>query len=192
MRFYEEHDDGRFVPVSRSEGQESKGREHREHQAPSVLLRVPSGRQTIYAYTKEEWGLGAGSGGGDAYTIRSYYFSILATVLFFLPATLGCLFLVIVLAANLQWSALIFLLFGLIFGLGVLQGYFNIAAEWRGRKLRKLKGLPKPWFTADDDNAYEAFLKHPSPHIPLTLEYFPESRILRQEAGRNGVLSTED
>jgi len=28
--------------------------------------------RTVHAYTQEEWGLGASSGGGDAYTIRSF------------------------------------------------------------------------------------------------------------------------
>ncbi|GGG44070.1 hypothetical protein GCM10011374_03040 [Kocuria dechangensis] len=31
-------------------------------------------------------------------------------------------------------------------------------------------------------HAYEWFLKHPSPHVPLTLDFFPQSRVLRAQA----------
>lgn len=98
--------------------------------------------KTVYAYTKQEWGMGAGSGGGMVF-------------------------------------------FGLIFGLGVLQGYLNVQEEWRGRKARKLKGLPKPWWQAADDHAYEWFLTHPDSRIQMTLDYFPHSaKLRRQEAAR--------
>lgn len=151
----------------------------------------PRAGKAIYAYTKDEWGLGASSGGGDHNLIRSFYFSLVITVLMFLPATLICAIFAIIALFKFPVMSLVFLFFGLVFGLGVVQGYFNITEEWRGRKLRKLKGLPKPWFTAHDDHAYEAFLKHPSPHIPLTLEYFPESRILREETTKDGQLRPE-
>lgn len=98
--------------------------------------------KTVYAYMKQEWGMGAGSGGGMVF-------------------------------------------FGLIFGLGVLQGYLNVQEEWRGRKARKLKGLPKPWWQAADDHAYEWFLTHPDSRIQMTLDYFPHSaKLRRQEAAR--------
>ena len=51
----------------------------------------------------------------------------------------------------------------------------------RGRKARKLKGLPKLWWEADDDRAYDWFLKHPDPRIQMTLDYFPHSVKLRKE-----------
>jgi hypothetical protein len=138
----------------------------------------PRDGKTVYAYTKEEWGIGASSGGGRQYAIRSFYFSLAVSVLFAL-ATLACAVLAVIALLKPSAMFLAFLFFGLIFGLGVVQSYFNLTAEWRGRKLRKLKGLPKPWFTASDDHAYEWFTEHPSPMIPLTPEYFPESVRLR-------------
>lgn len=135
--------------------------------------------KTIFAYTKEEWGIGASSGGGDYNLIRSFYFSLALTILM-APVALGCLILAFVLLINLQITALIMAFFGLIFGFALLQCYFNVKEEWLGRKARKLKGLPKPWWKASDDQAYEWFLTHPSPHIHMTLEYFPDSVKLRQ------------
>lgn len=138
--------------------------------------------RTVHAYTEEEWGLGASSGGGDHKTIRSFWFSLVLTVVVALPATLMAAFLAVAALFRSPLMALIPLFFGLLFGLAVLQGYFNLAEEWRGRKARQRTGLPKPWFTVPDDHAYEWFLKYPSPDVPLTLEYFPESRLLRAQA----------
>jgi len=142
--------------------------------------------KTIYAYTREEWGIGASSGSADYNLIRSFYFSLAITLLVFLPATLGCVFLMIVGVFKMPLMTVIFLFFGLVFGLGLVQGYFNIAEEWRGRKLRKLKGLPKPWWTADDERAYQWFLRNPTPHIEMTEEYFPTHRALNHQADGHG------
>ncbi|MEJ1178388.1 MULTISPECIES: hypothetical protein [unclassified Pseudarthrobacter] len=141
--------------------------------------------KTVYAYTKQEWGMGAGSGGGDHKLIRSFYFSLLATALIFLPASLACLVFGLLALFKMPLMTLVMVFFGLIFGLGVLQGYFNVQEEWRGRKARKLKGLPKPWWQAADDHAYEWFLTHPDSRIQMTLDYFPHSaKLRRQEAAR--------
>jgi hypothetical protein len=141
--------------------------------------------KTIYAYTREEWGIGASSGGGDHNLIRSFYFSILLTVLIALPASLFALAFGVILLFNLSIMGLVMglvmVFFGLLFGLGVVQGYFNITQEWRGRKARKRIGLPKPWWEADDDRAYEWFLNYPDHRIQMTLEYFPYSVKLRKE-----------
>lgn len=130
--------------------------------------------KTIYAYTKDEWGLGASSGGGRQYAIRSFYFSLAVTALF-VPATLACVVLAIIAVFTFPLMTLFLLVLGAVFGLGVVQGYFNLAAEWKARKLRKLNGLPKPWFTASDDHAYEWFTEHPDPRVQMTPEYFPEA-----------------
>jgi hypothetical protein len=145
--------------------------------------------KTIYAYTKEEWGIGASSGGGDHNLIRSFYFSILLTVLIALPASLIALAFGVILLVNLFFKlsvmglvmGLVMVFFGLLFGLPVVQGYFNVTGEWRGRKARKRSGLPKPWWTADDDRAYEWFLGHPDPRIQMTLDFFPYSVKLRKQ-----------
>ncbi|WP_458781372.1 hypothetical protein [Arthrobacter sp. D3-16] len=145
--------------------------------------------KTIYAYTKEEWGIGASSGGGDHNLIRSFYFSILLTVLIALPASLIALAFGVILLVNLFFNlsimglvmGLVTVFFGLLFGLAVVQGYFNVTEEWRGRKARKRSGLPKPWWTADDDRAYEWFLRHPDPLIQMTLDSIPYSVKLRKQ-----------
>lgn len=115
-------------------------------------------------------GHGASSGRGDHSTIRSFRFSLITTVCVFLPVTLLCAFVVVVLRVESPLMALVPLFFGLVFELGVLQGCFDRYEEWRARKARKRKGLPKPWFTVPDDHAYERFLAHPALHVPLTLE----------------------
>ena len=145
--------------------------------------------KTVYAYTKEEWGIGAGSGGGDHKLIRSVYFSFLATALIFLPATLACIIFGLLVLFKMPLMTLVMLFFAVLFGLGVVQGYFNVTEEWRGRKARKLKGLPKPWWEAADDHAYEWFLTHPDPRIQMILDYFPYSVRLRTEAQSNGPIS---
>jgi hypothetical protein len=145
--------------------------------------------KTIYAYTEEEWGIGASSGGGDHNLIRSFYFSILLTVLIALPASLIALAFGVILLVNLFFDlsitglvmGLVAVFFGLLFGLAVVQGYVNVTEEWRGRKARKRSGLPKPWWTADDDRAYEWFLGHPDPRIRMTLDFFPYSVKLRKQ-----------
>jgi hypothetical protein len=136
--------------------------------------------ETIYAYTEEEWGIGASSGGGDHNLIRSFYFSLFLMVLV-APVSLFCLLLGILALFALEFAGLLMVFFGLLFGLAVIQGHFNIREEWRGRKARKRSGLPKPWWTADDDRAYAWFLEHPDPRIQMTLDFFPNSVKLRKE-----------
>lgn len=106
--------------------------------------------QTVYAYTEEEWGIGASDGGGDHNTIRSFYFSLVMSVLF-VPAALFCLLFAVLAVFELPIMAFVMLFFGAIFNLVVIQGYFDLKQEWRGRKARKRKGLPTPWTVAGDD-----------------------------------------
>lgn len=73
--------------------------------------------------------------------------------------------------------------FGALFGFAFLQCWFNVKEEWRGRKARKLNSLPKPWWVAADDYAYEWFLTHPDPRIQMTLDYFPYFRETSQPGG---------
>lgn len=116
--------------------------------------------------------------------VSYFYFSLVTTVLLFLPAALGCLLLAVIALFKLPVMILVMLFFAMVFGLVVVQGYFNVTQEWRGRKARKLKGLPKPWVTVHDDHAYEWFLQHPA-NIPMTLENLPDSGILREQAQLN-------
>lgn len=136
----------------------------------------------VYAYTKEEWGIGASSGGGDHNLIRSLYFSLFMAILM-APASLFCLVLGVAMIVKLPIMALVMIFFGLLWAAAFFQCWMNVGEELRGRKARKLKGLPKPWWEAPDDHAYKWFTEHPTPYVPLTLEYFPEHRLLQKQAG---------
>lgn len=135
----------------------------------------------VHAYTKEEWGIGASSGGGDHNLIRSLYFSLFMAILI-APVSLFCFVLGVAMTFQLPIMALVMVFFGLLFGVAFLQCWMNVAEELRGRKARKLKGLPKPWWEAPDEHAYKWFVEHPTPYVPLTLEYFPEHHLLQKQA----------
>lgn len=141
--------------------------------------------KTVYAYTKEEWGIGASSGGGDHNLIRSLYFSLFMAVVM-APVSLFCLlFGILALFSPVPIMALVMVFFGLLFGFAFLQCWFNVREEWRGRKARKRSGLPKPWWEAADDHAYEWFLENPDPRIRMTLDFFPYSvKLRKQEAAQ--------
>jgi hypothetical protein len=49
-----------------------------------------------------------------------------------------------------------------------------LRAEWRARKLRKLKGIPKPMYAVTDDKARRWFEKNPG-ILQITRENFPHS-----------------
>lgn len=97
------------------------------------------------------------------------------------PVSLFCLLLGILMLFKLSIMGLVMVFFGLLFGLAVVQRCFNITKGWCARKAAKFKGLPKPWWTAADDHAYEWFLAYPDPRLRMTPEYFPYSVTLRQE-----------
>lgn len=136
--------------------------------------------KTIYVYTIEEWGITASSGGGDHNLIRSFYFSLAMTVLM-APVSLACLVLGVLALFKMPLATLVMVFFGTLFGFAFLQCWFDVKEEWRGRKARKLNSLPKPWWVAADDHAYEWFLTRPDPRIQMTLDYFPYSVKLRNQ-----------
>lgn len=70
--------------------------------------------------------------------VSYFYFSLVTTVLLFLPAALGCLLLAVIALFKLPVMPLVMLFFAMVFRLVVVQGYFNVTQEWRGRKARKL------------------------------------------------------
>lgn len=70
---------------------------------------------------------------------------------------------------------------GVLLGLAVIQCWINVHEEWLGRKARKLKGLPKPWWEATDDEAYKWFLRYPDHRIRMTLDFFPHSVVLQKQ-----------
>ncbi|MGX9900895.1 hypothetical protein ACW0JT_15365 [Arthrobacter sp. SA17] len=90
----------------------------------------PAVGKTVYAYTKEEWGIGASSGGGDHNLIRSLYFSLFMAVVM-APVSLFCLLLGILALLKLPIMALVMVFFGVLFGFAFLQCWFNVTQELR-------------------------------------------------------------
>ncbi len=129
--------------------------------------------RTVYAYTKEEWGIGGSQPSGN-YSVHTGTGLLVVTVLMTVPA-LGAPFMLIIGLVSLN---IIFALFGLVatvlFTGGWLLGINNLRREWRAAKQRRLKGLPKPRFALTDDQARTWFEANPS-GIAVTRENFPDS-----------------
>lgn len=51
----------------------------------------------------------------------------------------------------------------------------TIRDEFRARKLRRARGLPKPWYAVTDDQARKWFEERPGT-VEITRENFPNSR----------------
>lgn len=132
--------------------------------------------RTVYAYTKEEWGIGGSQPTGN-YSVHTTTGLVVVTVLMTIPA-LGAPLMLIIAVASLN---LIVGLFGLLatvlFTGGWLFGINNLRRELWASKLRKLKGLPKPRFALTDDQARTWFESNPS-NIAITRTNFPDSTLL--------------
>lgn len=155
--------------------------EFRKKYGISPLHYGQGGNNEIYAYTTAEWGIGASNPGGGTYQTRSMFVMALITLVSIPTATVAvimfwaCVF-------SLNPLAFFMLPLALLFTGGVMVGGKAVIDEWKARPLRKAKGLPKPWYGVTDDQAYEWFLKNPRPDVPLTLEYFPQSYKLKEQA----------
>jgi hypothetical protein len=149
-----------------------------KHDRPRAIIppyHYGHGRDNVIrAYTTDEWGIGGGAINGGSSQARMLSIMILITI-FMVPAALVGLFFVIVLAINLQWTAIIALFFTLLFSAGVYSGFTTSVHEIKARKLRKAKGLPKPWYAVSDDQARNWFEQNPHLGIAITKENFPNS-----------------
>ncbi|RAX44240.1 hypothetical protein DQ354_16210 [Arthrobacter sp. AQ5-06] len=125
----------------------------------------------IYAYTTDEWGLGGGNTSGGNYQARMLSIMILITVAM-VPAALIGLFTSIALAISLRWEALPALFFTLLFSGAVYSGFTASVHEIKARRLRKVKGLPKPWYAVTDDQARRWFEKTRSWALPSPKKTF--------------------
>lgn len=139
------------------------------------------GDNRIYAYTTAEWGIGASNPGGGNYQTRSMIVMALISILM-IPAAVVAVVMFWVCVFSLNPLAFFMLPLSLLFTGGVLLGGRAVIDEWKAKKLRKIKGLPKPWYGVTDDQAYKWFSENPHPDVPLTLEYFPLSYKLQEKA----------
>jgi hypothetical protein len=129
--------------------------------------------RTVYAYTKEEWGIGASQPTGN-YSVHTATGLFVVTALMTIPA-LGAPLMLIIAVASLNLIVGVFgLLATVLFTGGWLFGIMNLRRELRASRRRKLKGLPKPRFALTDDQARAWFEANPS-NMAITRDNFPDS-----------------
>jgi hypothetical protein len=140
----------------------------------------------IHAYTTEEWGLGGHNPRGIHNPATSFTGLSVVVVIMTIPAflaPLGILFGIIALFMSFpdlgdMGMGLIFIIGSLICTVLFTGGWFvsvkALRDEWRARKLRKAKGLPKPLYEVTDDQARRWFEEHPGT-LEITRENFPHS-----------------
>ena len=132
------------------------------------------GDKRMYAYTLEEWGMGGFLPSGGNYTVRSWVVQLILGVIM-IPVSLMSLVMLIVSIASLNWIVMIISL--LCTPVFMAAPYVALRAsnhERKARKIRKLRGLPKPSTSVSDDTARRYFEKHPEYGIAITQENFPE------------------
>jgi hypothetical protein len=134
------------------------------------------GDKKIYAYTREEWGMGGSNPSGGNYTVRSWVVQLIISVIM-IPAALMSFIMLIVAIASLNWIVMIF---GLgctpLFAAAPYVGLKAAQDERKARQARKLRDLPKPQTSVTDDVALNYFEKHPEAGITITKENFPEAQ----------------
>lgn len=128
----------------------------------------------IHAYTPEEWGLGGSSASSASNSTHSLAILILVGAVITVPALLAPIWLVIG-AIRLNIGVVFLCLLCTILFTG---GWFfilkTIRQELRARKLRRARGLPKPWYAVTDDQARTWFEERPGT-VEITRENFPNS-----------------
>jgi hypothetical protein len=129
--------------------------------------------RTVYAYTRDEWGIGGSQPSGN-YSVHSATGLYIVTILMTIPAIFAPLLLIVAIASLNLIVGLLALVCTALFTGGWLFGIHNLRRERQASKLRRLKGLPKPRFALDDDKARSWFEANPS-GIPITRENFPDS-----------------
>jgi fatty acid desaturase len=129
---------------------------------------------TIHAYTSEEWGLGGSAATSASNSTHSLAILVLVEAVITVPALLAPIWLVIG-AIHLNIGVvLLCLVCTLLFTGGWFFVLTSIRGEFRARKLRRARGLPKPWYAVTDDQARKWFEEHPG-IVEITRENFPKS-----------------
>jgi hypothetical protein len=129
---------------------------------------------TIHAYTPEEWGLGGSAASSASNSTHSVVILTLVEAVITVPALLAPIWLVIG-VIRLNIGVVLLCLFCTILFTG---GWFfilkSIRQELRARKLRRARGLPKPWYAVTDDQARTWFEERPGT-LEITRTNFPNS-----------------
>lgn len=129
----------------------------------------------INAYTPREWGLGASSAYSSNNPTHNVVVLILIEMLFTVPAILAPISMIIS-VIHLNIGVFLLCLFcTILFTGGWFHTLGSIRDEFRARKLRRARGLPKPSKQVTDDQARKWFEKRPGT-LEITRENFPNSR----------------
>lgn len=129
---------------------------------------------TIHAYTPEEWGLGGSRAATASNSTHSLAILVLVGAVTTVPALLAPIWLVIGLIRLNLGVVLLCLVCTVLFTGGWFFVLKAIRRELRARKLRRERGLPKPWYAVTDDQARRWFEEHPGT-VMITRENFPAS-----------------
>lgn len=127
----------------------------------------------IFAYTQAEWGLGGAQPFGN-YTARNVVTMSLVVAGLTIPAVAAPLFLILGIIGLNIGAVLFSLVCTLLFTGGWLLSVQSLRGELRARRLRRERGLPKPYVIVTDDQARAWFTAYPS-SIAVTRDNFPES-----------------
>lgn len=130
----------------------------------------------MYAYTRDEWGMGGSLPNGGNYTVRSWVVQFIIAIIM-IPAAIISLIVLIVAIVSLNWIVMIFgLVCTPVFAAAPYVGFRAARDERKARKVRKLKELPKPHTSVDDEAARRYFTKHPEAGVEITPENFPDAK----------------
>ena len=128
----------------------------------------------IWAYTREEWGLGGSYPSGGNYQARTVTGMMIATVLMTVPAIACPVLLLISIIALHPGMILTSLFFTLLSTTGWFLGIQSLKEEFAAKKLRAAKGLPKPRNGVTDDQARTWFERNGGGPA-ATKDNFPDS-----------------
>ncbi|MFC8039401.1 hypothetical protein ACFUOZ_08615 [Paenarthrobacter sp. NPDC057355] len=134
------------------------------------------GDKRMYAYTRDEWGMGGSLPNGGNYTVRSLVVQFILAIIM-VPAAVGSFIMLIAAIVSLNWIVMIFgLVCTPLFAAAPYVCFKGARDERKARKARKLKGLPKPQTSADDEAARRYFTDHKEAGVEITPPNFPDAK----------------
>lgn len=134
------------------------------------------GDKRMYAYTRDEWGMGGSLPNGGNYTVRSWVVQFVLAIVM-IPAAIGSFIMLIGAIVTLNWIVMIFgLVCTPLFAAAPYVGFTAARDERKARRARKPKGLPKPQTSVDDEAARRYFMEHPEIGVEITPVNFPDAK----------------
>lgn len=127
----------------------------------------------IFAYTQAEWGLGGAQPFGN-YTARNLVTMGLVVAGLTIPALAAPLFLILGIIGLNIGAVLFALVCTLLFTGGWLLSVQSLRGELRAQRLRRERGLPRPYVIVTDDQARQWFTANPG-SVAISRDNFPES-----------------